>query len=224
VTLRRLTQLVRAKPGHNPTLRTGQLDNRDLESIISGIVKREGWGGDRRRIVVEVGTGSGRGSTVAIHRALTMTGPQFQLVGYEGDAELASRALERWSNAPDVRVVGEYFMRREDLDLAVNPRVAPGDRDSYLPEFEAVAAKENFLQTAPPGPIDLLFIDSVRYTHIAILRAAVEWVGPETVIVMEDDIPGYGELAIVESEFELRDVSRHELAGHPWPLVEFKLS
>jgi hypothetical protein len=41
---------------------------------------------------------------------------------------------------------------------------------------------------------------------------------------MEDDIPGYGELAIVETEFELRDVVRHELEAHPWPVVEFSLA
>jgi hypothetical protein len=40
---------------------------------------------------------------------------------------------------------------------------------------------------------------------------------------MEDDIPGYGELAIVESELELRDVARHEIEGHPWPVVEFRV-
>jgi predicted O-methyltransferase YrrM len=105
----------------------------------------------------------------------------------------------------------------------VKPRVAPADREAYLPEFDAVAKAENFLETAPPGPIDLLFVDSVRYTHLAILRAAAPWLRPETVVVMEDDIPGYGELAIVESELELRDVARHEIGGHQWPLVEFRI-
>jgi hypothetical protein len=218
-----VSQLVRVVRRPNPTLRTGQLDNRDLESLVAGIANRERWDGQRRRIAVEVGTGGGRGSTVAIHRALSAGGCPFELVGYEGDAELAALASRHWNEAPNVRVINEYFMRREDIGLTVKPRVAPADRDSYFPEFDAVAERENFLATPPPGPVDLLFIDSVRYTHLAIVNAAVAWLRPETVVVMEDDIPEYGELAIVESEFELRDVAKHEIGGHQWPLVEFRL-
>jgi hypothetical protein len=207
--------------GH--TLRWGQLDNRDLEELLSGIIDREAWGDERLRVVVEVGTGGGRGSTVAIHRALTAGKFPFQLVGYEGEANLALHASRYWSDSEDVQIVNEYFMRREDIDLEVKPRVAPRDRASYLPTFDAVARVENFLATPPPGPIDLLFIDSVRYTHLAILHAATPWLQSEPVVLMEDDIDGYGELAIIESELELRDISRHEIEGHPWPFVEFRV-
>jgi len=217
-----VSQLTRVLRKPNRTLRTGQLDNQDLESLVASIVERENWDSERERIVVEVGTGGGRGSTVAIHRALSAHGCPFRLIGYEGDAELATLASRHWRKAPEVRVVNEYFMRREDIDAAVMPRIAPAERDSYLPEFDAVAKKENFLATVPPGPVDLLFVDSVRYTHLAILRAAAQWLRPETVVLMEDDIPEYGELGIVESEFELRDIVRHEIGGHQWPLVEFR--
>ena len=105
----------------------------------------------------------------------------------------------------------------------MKPLVVPDERDSYVPWFDARRGA-SFLETPPPGPIDLLFIDSVRYTHLAILRTALTWLSTETVIVMEDDIPDYGELAFIESEFELRKVRRHEIAEHPWPLVEFKLA
>lgn len=209
--------------GRQDSLRSGQLDKQDLEVLVRDVVDRAGWEGERTRIVVEVGTGGGRGSTVALHRALTAGGRAFQLVGYEGDAELALLATRHWSGTDNVRVLNEYFMQREDIEGAVKPRVAPEDRAAYLPEFDAVAEAENFLTTPPPGPIDLLFIDSVRYTHLAILRTARPWLRPETVVVMEDDIPGYGELAIVESELELRHVARHEIEGHPWPLVEFRV-
>ncbi len=220
---RLLSRRARAEPPTPPAQSTGQLDNPELEAIVGGIVARGDWHDGRVRLVVEVGTGGGEGSTVAIHRPLTAADCSFELIGYEGDAGLAAQAARHWSDDGDVRVVNEYFMHREDLDRAVKPHIAPDDRDVYLPEFEAVAAKENFLATTPPGPIDLLLIDSVRYTHLAILRAAAPWLRPETVVVMEDDIPGYGELAIVETELELRDVVRHELEAHPWPVVEFRL-
>jgi predicted O-methyltransferase YrrM len=218
-----VTRLAGVVRGANPTLRTGQLDNRDLESLVASIVDREDWDGDRDRIVVEVGTGGGRGSTVAIHRALSARGCPFQLIGYEGDAELAALAARHWCDADNVRVVNEYFMHREDIDHTVTPRVAPGDQESYFPEFAAVAEKENFLATPPPGPVDLLFVDSVRYTHLAILSAAAPWLRSGTIVLMEDDIPEYGELAIVESEFELLDVARHQIGGHQWPLVQFRI-
>jgi len=202
----------------------GQLDNDALEELVRTIAEREKWADERARTVVEVGTGGGRGSTVAIHRALTAGNCRFQLVGYEGNPELAVHASRYWADAQNVHVVNEYFMHRQDIDLAVKPRLAPSDRASYLPHFEAVAAADNFLVTPPPGPIDLLFIDSVRYTHLAILRAARPWLRPETVVLMEDDIPDYGELAIVKSELKLRNVSRHQSEGAMWPLVEFRIA
>jgi predicted O-methyltransferase YrrM len=217
---RRATR-VPAEPAEESEEPAGQLDNRGLEVLVRGIA--EHWERDRERIVIEVGTGGGRGSTVAIHRALTAANRPFRLIGYEGDPELAAHASRYWGDAEDVRVVHEYFMRREDIAAAVKPRVAEGDRASYLPEFDAVAAKENFLATLPPGPIDLFFIDSVRYTHLAVLRAAALWLRPETVVVMEDDIPGYGELAIIESELKLREVEKHEIDGSMWPFVEFRI-
>jgi predicted O-methyltransferase YrrM len=219
----RLSQAIRGKPATD-SLRSGQLDKRDLEALIAGALERGNAEGSSRLLVVEVGTGGGKGSTVAIHRALLATGQPFRLVGYEGNAELASLASEHWHSSDEVQVVNEYFMHREDIDRAVKPRVAPADREAYLPEFDAVATAVNFLATTPPGPIDLLFVDSVRYTHLAILRAAMPWLRPETVLMMEDDIPEYGELAIVKSEFELRDVATHEIEGHPWPLVEFTIA
>jgi hypothetical protein len=206
-----------------PTQPAGELDNRDFELLLRDVVRRGKWKGDRDRLVVEVGTGGGRGSTAAIHRALTARNRRFHLVGYEGDGELASLAASYWSDAPEVRVVNEYFLHPEDIDAAVKPLVVPDERDSYVPWFDARRGAR-FLETPPPGLIDLLFIDSVRYTHLAILRTALPWLSTETVIVMEDDIPGYGELAFIESEFDLRKVRRHEIAEHPWPLVEFKLA
>lgn len=220
---RLLSRATRDEPEVDPTPAAGQLDNQALEAIVFGIVKREDWDEARSRIVVEVGTGGGRGSTVAIERALAAGKSGFQLIGYEGDADLAAQAANYWSDGRNVRVVNEFFMHRDDIERIVKPLVAEGDRASYLPEFAAVAQAENFLTTVPPGPIDLLFIDSVRYTHLAILRAASPWLTAETVVVMEDDIPGYGELAIVDNELDLLDVTRHELVGHPWPLVEFRL-
>jgi predicted O-methyltransferase YrrM len=201
----------------------GELDNSDLEVLLGDVVKREKWKGERGRLVIEVGTGGGRGSTAAIHRALTARNHRFQLVGYEGDGELAQQAATYWEDVPEVRVVNEYFMHPGDIDQAVKPLVAPKERDSYFPWFDA-RRDGKFLETPPPGPIDLLFIDSVRYTHLAILRTALPWLAKESVVVMEDDIPDYGELAFIESEFKLRKVRRHEISEHPWPLVEFKLA
>jgi hypothetical protein len=161
---------------------------------------------------------------VALQRALTASGARFRLVGYEGDAELARLAEDHWRDTPNVRVVNEYFMHRADIDVAITPRIAESDRESYLPVFDSLAGAENFLATAPPGPVDLLFVDSVRYTHLAILRAAAPWLGPQSVVLMEDDIPGYGELTIAEEELDLRAIAKHEIPGHQWPLVEFRIA
>jgi predicted O-methyltransferase YrrM len=218
-----VSEVAAAKLAPTPAQYEGQLDNGDLEELVKGIVERQNWKGGRSRTVVEVGTGGGRGSTVAIHRALTASNCRFQLFGYEGNPELALHASQYWSSAQDVHVVNEFFMHREDIEVMVKPRIAPADRASYLPHFEAVAATGNFLATPPPSPIDLLFVDSVRYTHLPILRAAEPWLQAETVVVMEDDIPELGELAIIKSELELRKVATHETGQSLWPFVEFRV-
>lgn len=174
-------------------------------------------------LVVEVGTGGGSGSTAAIHRALVKSERRFCLLGYEGDPELARLASGQWRDADDVQVVNEYFMAPEDVERTIRPHVRMEDRAAYLPEFEKLASQANHLSTTPPGPIGLLFIDSVRYTHLAIVRAAMPWLRPKTVVLMEDDIPGYGELAILESELTLCDIAKHEIGGHSWPLVQFRV-
>jgi predicted O-methyltransferase YrrM len=212
-------------PRFEPTAQQyeGQLDNQDLEELVSAIVERQGWGSGSHRTVVEIGTGGGAGSTVSIHRALTAGNCQFELLCYEGDPKLAMHAASHWAGVQDVQIVNEYFVHREDIDLAVLPRIPQSDRETYLPYFEAVATADNFLATPPAGEIDLLFIDSVRYTHLAILRAAMPWLRPETVVLMEDDIPGFGELAIVKSELRVRRVTRHEIGASPWPFVELRV-
>lgn len=219
----RFARLPRRPSQPGDSLRTGQLDNADLAALVQAIASREKADGSDR-IVVEVGTGGGRGSTVALHRGLTASGLPFQLIGYEGDPELARLAAEHWRDTPNVRVVNEYFMHRVDIDTAVTPRIAESDRDAYLPVFDTLVRAENFLTATPSGPIDLLFIDSVRYTHLAILRAAAPSLSPATFVLMEDDIPEYGELAIIEQEFDLRDVAKHEIPGHQWPLVELRIA
>src|SRR5690242_8219023 len=124
---RLLSRTPRAEPPPTPAQSTGQLDNPELEALVKGIAERGDWDDERVRLVVEVGTGGGEGSTVAIHRALTASNRRFALIGYEGDAELAEHAARHWSDVGGVRVVNEYFMHREDIEGAVKPHIAPTD-------------------------------------------------------------------------------------------------
>src|SRR5438874_13758769 len=120
---RLLSRAAQEEPATAPAESTGQLDNADLEALLTGIV--ESWEAERKQLVVEVGTGGGQGSTVALHRVLTASLSPFRLIGYEGNSELAASASRYWNDTPDVQVVNEYFMHREDVDLAVKARVAP---------------------------------------------------------------------------------------------------
>ena len=99
---RLLSRAAQEEPATAPAESAGQLDNADLEALLSGIVEK--WGAERKRLVVEVGTGGGQGSTVALHRVLTASNSPFQLIGYEGNSELAGNASRHWNDTPEVRV------------------------------------------------------------------------------------------------------------------------
>ncbi len=70
---------------------------------------------------------------------------------------------------------------------------------------------------------DIIFIDSIRYSHAGIVNTILDLKMNNAVVVMEDDIPGYGELKIIEKYFSLSKLKKFRCYPHQWPYLLFKV-
>jgi hypothetical protein len=133
--------------------------------------------------IVEVGTGDGSGTTVALMHALYRQcqltyGRGFHLYTYEGMSSVAQKAADRWANNPKVTVINEHVMDEDLLDRLVLAHIEGPDSDEYPGKsffargFAAMRRGEfggGFLRTRPPCTADLVLIDSSRFTHAGIV-------------------------------------------------------
>jgi len=206
------------------TLLSGQLRNSDFEKLLSQQLSLlASTVRDRSLNIVEVGTGSGKGSTISVYEAAKRLGQPFTLTGYECNPDLYQRAADQWKNVNEVRIVHEFFMAQSDFSSRVYPHILPGDQEEYRRTFQKYESATNFFSTPPATPVDLLVIDSVRYTHLAAVTCAQPFLSVHSIVVMEDDIPDYGETKILERHLALKDLNHHPIANHDWPIVSFRL-
>src|SRR5262249_9364750 len=141
------------------TLISGQLRNSDFEkllyqqlSLLGSTVR------DRPLNIVEVGTGSGKGSTISVYKAGKKLRRPFTLTGYECNRDLYQLAAARWKNVREVQIVHEFFMVQSDFSTRVYPHILPGDQAVYRRTFQEYENATNFFSCKPENPIDLLVI------------------------------------------------------------------
>jgi hypothetical protein len=133
--------------------------------------------------VVEVGTGDGSGTTVALMHALYKQcqlafGRGFHLYTYEGMTSMAQKATDRWAHNPKVTVINEHVMDEDLLDPFVIAHIEGPDSDEYpgkpfhVRGYAAMRRGDfgsGFLRTRPPCAADLVLIDSSRFAHAGIV-------------------------------------------------------
>jgi hypothetical protein len=132
--------------------------------------------------VVEVGTGFGSGTTVALmdtlyQQCLLTYGRDFHLYTYEGDSQIAKQAADLWAHHPKVTVINENVMDEDLLEPYVLAHIQGPDSDTFPGKsfYERVYATmhhsggSGFLRTRPPCAADLVLIDSTRFAHAGIV-------------------------------------------------------
>jgi predicted O-methyltransferase YrrM len=212
--------------GHSSSLLTGQLNNHDFDQLLLEILTPMCAPGELKRTIniLEVGAGSGKGSTVSLFRAAQRAGLPFTITSYECDRSLFEMAVQHWQGTKEVRLINEFFMQRSDLQDKVLCHILPEDAESYRATFQRYEqSSTNYFHTKPPVPIDLMFIDSVRYTHLPAVVLGRRFLRQNGVVLMEDDIPDFGETRILEKHLALKDAKRCRLSSHHWPFVSFRL-
>lgn len=173
---------------------------------------------------IEIGTAFGDSSTKVIYKELNKSSKNFQLIGFEPIDEIFKSADSRWKNVVNVKILKNYFLSEQSINFLIevikreikDDSILQNNIDNYLN-----IRPENFVdKKSLPAP-SIIFIDSIRYSHVAILNTIWEFGMNDAIIIMEDDIPGYGELKIIEKYFSLHNLQKIRCYPHQWPYISF---
>lgn len=177
-------------------------------------------------IVLEVGTAFGDSSTKSLFKNLKSSGKNFFLLGYEPMDICYNKAVTIWSEIEDVEIVKKYFLTENAIkffkDAIVMENLEPAIKDNVLKNFDI--NPEMLVKEFSYKP-DFIFIDSIRYSHLAIVKSIVDLgLHKNAIIIMEDDITGFGETAIIQKHFKLQNINKHRCYPHQWPFVTYQIA
>lgn len=173
----------------------------------------------------EIGTAYGDSSTKVIFGKLLNTGKKFMMTGFEPINEIHKVAAERWKNYDNVEILKNYFLSSASIKFLVevikkeiaDDLTLQNNIKNYLSIPLEFLVKRELLRKP-----DIIFIDSIRYSHAGIVNTICELNLNDAVIVMEDDIPDYGELKIIEKHFSLTNLKKFRCYPHQWPYISFR--
>jgi hypothetical protein len=152
-------------------------------------------------------------------RALEQVGREFSLYSYEPDVKMHRMAAQFWRNDPRVRVINEFFLKPGDIETIILPLISDAQ---YVETYRRYRDMRTMLSTLPRERADLVFVDSVRYSHLAILLNVLPVSHPDCWYLVEDDIPDLGELAFLRRHLEISGLEVHRLGNHQWPILVFQ--
>jgi predicted O-methyltransferase YrrM len=175
--------------------------------------------------VLEIGTAFGDSSTKSLYRNLKSSGKKFRLIGYEPMDICYNKAKNNWNGVEEVRLEKKYFLTKNAIvffrEAIILEELEPDLKQDVLKNMELnseMLIKDFFYKP------DFIFIDSIRYSHLAIIKSIVDLgLHKNATIIMEDDIPGFGEIAIIQKHFRLENISKHRCYPHQWPFVTYKI-
>jgi len=176
--------------------------------------------------VLEIGTAFGDSSTKSLFRNLKNSGKEFFLTGYEPMDVCYDKALTIWKDIQNVEIVKKYFLTENAITFfkkaITTESLEPELKENLLRNFDI---SSEMLVTEFSTKPDLIFIDSIRYSHLAIVKSIVDLgLHQNAIIVMEDDIPGFGETAILQKYFKPENINIHRCYPHQWPFVTYQIT
>lgn len=176
--------------------------------------------------VLEIGTAFGDSSTKSLFRNLKNSGKKYFLIGFEPMDICYDKAVTIWNEIPDVEIVKKYFLTENAIEFfkeaITTENLETELKENLLTNFDINS--EMLVKEFGDRP-DLIFIDSIRYSHLAIVKSIVDLgLHQNAIIVMEDDIPGFGETAIIQKYFKLENINKYRCYPHQWPFVTYRIT
>lgn len=187
--------------------------------------------------IIEIGTGLGENSTVSLFNYFTQTGKPFTINSYEGEPNNFKSAHNYWREKNDcVEIINEYVSNKEDIKTLLIPNIPSYIKDynetndrfikKYMKVYEA--DNNNYTNNFNIQP-DIIFIDCSRFMHLPIVNKCYELTknnDKSCTYIIEDDYfvdDIYGELAIIEKYFKLKNIKKYEKNNWQWPFVSFEI-
>jgi len=176
-------------------------------------------------IMSEIGTGYGDSSTIAIYKQLRKLKNDFSLICFEPEKEIFKIAKNNTKLLINTVIFNKYFLSSNSVDFLLT------NVNKYIHDDELlVRIKKMYIMINPDELIkidnveipNIVFIDSIRYSHFAIIKTLTEF-NKDIKVIMEDDIPGFGELKIIQKHFSIRNIKYYRCFPHQWPFVAFNL-
>jgi hypothetical protein len=174
----------------------------------------------------EIGTAYGDSSTKVIFKELNKTGKKFQLTGFEPVNEIHTAAAARWKGYSNVKILKNYFLSPDSIPFLVKVIKKEISDDQTLQNniknYVSLPLNQLVTRNLLPAPT-VIFIDSIRYSHAGIVNTILDLKMNDAIIVMEDDIPDYGELKIIKKYFTLGNLKKFRCYPHQWPYISFTI-
>ena len=188
----------------------GIFDKLDLDSITN---------------VLEIGTSDGGVSTHIIYDYFYSKNHKINFYSYEGITDLFNVANKRWGNIKNVKIINKFFSNKECIkNITINDVKKSGDPNlnNYLKQYEKSLLNKNYESKINYKP-DIIFIDSWRYSHSAIVKKCLEFSDESTLFIMEDDIENFGELKLLKERFNLINLVKIQKIENNWPYIIFNI-
>jgi len=177
--------------------------------------------------ILEIGSADGTGTTKLIFDFCKENNIECTLESYEGISSLADKAKEFWKEEPSVTIHDRFFCNKEGIYDKVLPNLFSEGTltvEHYLKDYDSICKVGKFVDTAPFTP-NIVFIDSWRFCHAAIVQKCKDLFSKDTLFIMEDDIPNYGETEILQKYFTLNNLKKYDgvLSDGTWNFITFTL-
>jgi hypothetical protein len=192
--------------------------------------------------ILEIGTGYGDGSTRVLNQIMTETGHKYFINSYEGVQECFDKANKLYLNSATTKIHNEFFIKKIDIIEMVIPNILddkpPLTKEHYINTYHKYLLQENYAGNIEYIP-DIIFIDSVRFSHLGIINKCKQYCNENTIFIMEEDFAfegsglGYGgppqtqigyEQTIVSRYFNLKNIKYYtSKTSNSWNFITFTL-
>jgi len=191
--------------------------------------------------ILEIGTGNGDNSTKILYNFFKDKYKNLKLMSYEGHADFYCNAESIWKNTSEVKIINEYFCKKEDIKNLLIPNIP-----NYIIDYKETGQRlkekykklydnqniQNYIKNINFIP-DIIFIDCSRFMHLPIINLCYELFKENSncVFIMEEDYfcnNICGELKILLKYFKLINIKKYnktkwQTGTLRWPFITFNI-
>ena len=154
----------------------------------------------------------------------------YRIESYEGITDCYEKAISFWETRDEsnIKIINKFFCDKEDIENLVMPNIIGEGRimtrEHYVTNYTKILETGIFEGDIDYTP-DIIFIDSWRFCHAAIVNKCKKYCNEDTIFIVEDDFRTYGEEEILKRYFDLKNLKRFNgnMSRGVWNFITFNL-